>query len=282
MPDLLETFQAFRDERAVSLHATSLETDYRQAENWIRRCPVTNLEEGREAMRWVLTQQPQKARLRVGMYLKSMYRWAASEDVRLLDRNPVANFKFPKRPQSEEEVVVIPRSELPFVMAGLTRKSSRRTPWRHVAEWMHQTGMRTGEAFAVRWSDIRDGQVLVHQNMTLTHGLKDSTKTNRRRWVPLNPVVEGILEEVPNTSDFVFPWNRNAFQSFFADRMQQLLEQGAIARRYRPYDLRHTAISAWLEAGIPIAKVSSWAGNSPEVIWKHYANATQDYQMPTL
>lgn len=282
MPELLETWQAFCEERAVSLHATSLGTDYRQAENWIRRCPVTDLEQGREAMRWLLTQQPQKAALRVGMYVKSLYRWAASEDVGLLQRNPVANFKFPKRPQAEEEVVVIPRSELPFVMAGLTRKSSRRTRWCHVAEWMHQTGMRTGEAFATQWSDIRDGQVLVHQNMTLTHGLKDSTKTNRRRWVPLNSVVKGILEETPRTSEFVFPWNRNAFQSFFAQRMQQLLEQGAISRRYRPYDLRHTAISSWLEAGIPIAKVASWAGNSPEVVWKHYANATQDYQMPTL
>lgn len=282
MPELLEAWCAFRDERAVSLHATSLGSDYRQAENWIRRCPVTDLEQGREAMRWVLTQQPQKAALRVGMYLKSLYRWASSEDVAMLERNPVASFRFPKRPQSDEEVVVIPRTEMPFLMAGLTRKNRRPAKWHLVAEWMHQTGMRTGEAFAVQWSDIRDGQVLVHQNMTLTHGLKDSTKTNRKRWVPLNPLVEGILEETPRTSEFVFPWNRNAFQSFFAQRVQLLVAQGVIRRSYRPYDLRHTAISGWLEAGIPIAKVASWAGNSPEVIWKHYANATQDYQMPTL
>lgn len=282
MPELLDAWTAFRDERAVSLHATSLNSDYRQTEQWLKRCPVTDLEDGRDAMRWVLTQQPQKAALRVGMYLKCLYRWASSEDVALLDRNPVASFRFPKRPQSDEEVVVIPRTEMPFLMAGLTRKNRRPAKWHLVAEWMHQTGMRTGEAFAVQWADIRDGQVLVHQNMTLTHGLKDSTKTNRKRWVPLNPLVEGILEETPRTSDFVFPWNRNAFQSFFAQRVQLLVAQCAISRNYRPYDLRHTAISGWLEAGIPIAKVASWAGNSPEVIWKHYANSTQEYKMPTL
>lgn len=282
MPELLEAWTAFRDERAVSLQATSLASDYNQAEQWIKRCPVTDLSQGREAMRWVLTQQPPKAALRVGMYLKSLYRWAASEDVGLLERNPVSSFKFPKRPQSEDEIVVIPRRELPFLLAGMTRKSLRRARWHLLVEWMLQTGMRTGEAFAVRWEDIHEDHVLVHQNMTLTHGLKASTKTNKRRRVPLNAVSRGILEEAPATSDFVFPWNRNAFKSFFQARVQLLLDQKVISRHYRPYDLRHTALSGWLEAGIPIAKVASWAGNSPVVIMKHYANATQEFEMPTL
>lgn len=282
MPDLLHAWNAYRDERAVTLQPTSLKTDYRQTEEWLKRCPVTELENGREALRWVLTQQPQLSALRVGMYLKALYRWASSEDVALLERNPIASFKFPKRPQSDDEVVVIPRSEMPFLMAGLTRKNKKLAQWQLVAEWMHQTAMRTGEVFAVRWSDIVDEQVRVHQNMTLTHGLKPSTKTNRPRWVPLNAIVRGILEEMPRTSEFVFPWNRYSFQSFFNDRIRLLLSQGVISTAYRPYDLRHTAISGWLEAGIPIAKVSSWAGNSAEVIWKHYANSTQEYEMPTL
>ena len=42
------------------------------------------------------------------------------------------------------------------------------------------------------------------------------------------------------------------------------------------------AISRWLEAGIPVAQAAAWAGNTSEVIWKHYANVTQDYEMPVL
>lgn len=39
----------------------------------------------------------------------------------------------------------------------------------------------------------------------------------------------------------------------------------------RPYDLRHTAITTWLNAGVPIAEVARRAGNSPEVIHRRYA-----------
>lgn len=45
--------------------------------------------------------------------------------------------------------------------------------------------------------------------------------------------------------------------------------------RYRPYDLRHVAISRWLGAGIPVAQAAQWAGNTSEVIWKHYAGTTR-------
>jgi hypothetical protein len=41
-------------------------------------------------------------------------------------------------------------------------------------------------------------------------------------------------------------------------------------------------LSRWIEAGIPVAQVAKWAGNSTEVIFKHYCNVTQDYEMPVL
>jgi integrase len=147
---------------------------------------------------------------------------------------------------------------------------------------MLQTAMRTGEVRAIQWSDIKEDKILVHCNYTLTHGLKNSTKTNKKRLVPLNARTQAILKEQPKTDDYVFPYNRYAFMSFFYDRAKELLEAGLITHRYRPYDLRHTAISRWLEEKIPVAQAAKWAGNSSEVIWKHYVNVTQEYEMPTL
>lgn len=280
--DLNAAWAAFQQERSVTLCATSLSTDYAQVQKWFDRCPIQELDRGREIMSWIWAQEPNKAARRVAMYLKTLYRWAASEDVALVSRNPVASYKFPKKPQGEHEVIVIPRSELPFLFAGLSSKCRKARPWHLVAETMLQTGARTGEVFAAKWDDIKGERLLVHQNMTLTHGLKPSTKTNRKRWVPLNPTMRGILEELPRTSEFLFPWNRQAFQSFFKDRVDKLVGQGVISRAYRPYDLRHTAISGWLEAGIPITQTASWAGNSAQIIWAHYANTTSDYEMPVL
>jgi integrase len=37
-----------------------------------------------------------------------------------------------------------------------------------------------------------------------------------------------------------------------------------------PYDLRHAAVSTWLNAGVPPADVASWAGHSAEVLLKIY------------
>lgn len=147
---------------------------------------------------------------------------------------------------------------------------------------MLQTAMRTGEVRAVRWEDVKDEKLLVHCNYTLTHGLKNSTKTNKKRLVPLNGRTLEILDAMEKNDEYVFPYNRYSFQSYFYDRAKELHAAGLTTHRYRPYDLRHTAISRWIEAGIPVAQVAKWAGNSAEVIWKHYCNTTQEYEMPTL
>lgn len=283
MGPLTAAFARFTAERSVSLCATSIASDYTQAAKWLSRCPVQDLERGRDAMVWVLRQQPPKAALRVGMYLKAFYRWATSEGVGLTPINPVASFRFPKRPQSDEEVIVIPRRELPLVMAALEQVGDIPPRWDLLARFMLQTGLRTGEAFAVRVTDIHGDVLRVHSNLTLTHSLKGSTKTNRKRTVPLNSVARECLSQLkPDPAGFLFPWSRSTFACFFRTRMERLHRQGVITTRFRPYDLRHTAISGWLEAGVPIAQVASWAGNSAQVIWQHYANATDDYEIPVL
>ena len=217
------------------------------------------------------------------MFTRCMYHWAASDDIRLLERDPVASFKVPKYPQRDEEIQIIPRDEIGLIMVALEAKAHhRKQRWALFAEWMLQTGMRTGEVRALHWSEIDGDRIRVHSNYTLTHGLKTSTKTNKPRWVPLNVKAKAIAAELDNNSEFIFPWNRYAFQTYFRSKVDQLYSAGLIKARYRPYDLRHVAISRWLEAGIPVAQVASWAGNTSEVIWRHYANSTKEYEMPVL
>jgi integrase len=133
-----------------------------------------------------------------------------------MDRNPLASFKMPKAPQKDEEIIVIPRNEIGIVLAALAAKRTyRNVNWSWYTEFMLQTAMRTGEVRALRWDDIKENKILVHQNYTLTHGLKNSTKTNRKRWVPLNKKCQELLEKLPKENNFIFPWDRVAFQSYF-------------------------------------------------------------------
>jgi integrase len=38
-----------------------------------------------------------------------------------------------------------------------------------------------------------------------------------------------------------------------------------------PYDLRHAAVSTWLNGGVPWSEVAEWAGHSVEILLKIYA-----------
>jgi len=278
-----ELWNAFLTERSISLCPTSLTSDYRQVTKWLGRCPVQDLQQARQVMIWVLGQKPVLSSRRVAMYTKTMYKWAAQEDVGYLERNPLASFKMPKAPQRDEEIIVIPRNEIGLVLAALEAKLTYRTVnWSAYTEFMLQTAMRTGEVRALRWVDIKDNKILVHQNWTLTHGLKDSTKTNKKRWVPLNGKCQAILDALPRESEYLFPWDRLAFQSYFRKKLQPLHQVGLISHHYRPYDCRHTAISHWIEAGIPVPQVAAWAGNTSEVIFKHYCNTTKEYELPEI
>ena len=280
---LAELWSAFLEERSISLCPTSLTSDYRQVAKWLTRCPIQDIDEARKIMIWVLGEKPILTARRVAMYTKTMYKWASQEDIAYIPRNPLASFKMPKAPQKDEEIVVIPRSEVGLVLAALEAKQTyRHINWSWYTEFMLQTAMRTGEVRALMWNDIKDNKILVHQNWTLTHGLKDSTKTNKKRWVPLNGKCLDILERLPKNNDFLFPWDRLAFQSYFRKKLQPLHQAGLITHLYRPYDCRHTAISRWIEAGIPVPQVAAWAGNTSEVIFKHYCNTTQEYEMPVL
>jgi integrase len=270
-------------ERSISLCATTLCTDYSQVTKWLQRCPIQDITQGRQILIWVLKQKPEKSARRICMFVRSFYKWASSEDIGLLDKNPVLTFKMPKKVQDDNEITVITKEEITLILIALKAKEHHRSvDWSLYAEFMLQTGMRTGEVRALKWSDIDGAKAHVHSNYTLTHGHKNSTKTNKKRWVPLNNKALEVLSELPKVNEYIFPWNRYAFQSYFREKVDQLFEAGLVKQRYRPYDLRHVALSRWLEHGIPVTQVANWAGNTSEVIWKHYANTTQDYIMPTL
>jgi integrase len=280
---LSELWSAFLDERSISLCPTSLTSDYNQVTKWLGRCPIQDLSEARKIMIWVLGEKPVLSSRRVAMYTKTMYKWAAQEDIGYLPRNPLTSFKMPKAPQKDEDIVVIPRDEVGLVLAALAAKRTyTNADWSWYTEFMLQTAMRTGEVRALRWSDIKDNKILVHQNWTLTHGLKDSTKTNKKRWVPLNGKCQDILAQLSQDQEYIFPWDRVAFQSYFRKKLKPLYEVELISHLYRPYDCRHTAISRWIEAGIPVPQVANWAGNTSEIIFKHYCNTTKEYEMPVL
>lgn len=55
-----------------------------------------------------------------------------------------------------------------------------------------------------------------------------------------------------------------------ADALTEREYESPLARR--PYDLRHAAVSLWLNAGVSPTQVADWAGHSVQVLLKVYAS----------
>lgn len=57
-----------------------------------------------------------------------------------------------------------------------------------------------------------------------------------------------------------------------ARRQALTLEEYASPLAKRPYDLRHAAVSLWLNSGVPATQVAEWAGHSVNVLLRVYAS----------
>ena len=66
---------------------------------------------------------------------------------------------------------------------------------------------------------------------------------------------------------------------FHAARREALTEAEAQTPLLgRPYDLRHAAVSTWLNAGVPAAQVAEWAGHSVDVLLRVYVKCIAGQQ----
>ena len=135
-------------------------------------------------------------------------------------------------------------------------------------------------------------------------GLKHRPKGDTRR-VPLHPELVEILlwhlktfgtgaegrlfvartgrAGVPLSPPFHNPVAPNTIYRAFSQARARAFtpEQAASPLARRPYDLRHAAVSTWLNSGVDAPQVAEWAGHSTDVLLRIYAKCIdgQEAQM---
>ena len=72
---------------------------------------------------------------------------------------------------------------------------------------------------------------------------------------------------------FSNPVSSTVYALAWSKARQKALTEAQIASPLakRPYDLRHAAVSLWLNAGVPATQVAEWAGHSVNVLLRVYA-----------
>jgi integrase len=160
-------------------------------------------------------------------------------------------------------------------------------PWRDAAIIVRGTGMRPGEAFALRWENIY---------LNGTGGLVQVTdgKTKAaRRMLPMVPAVYAALksrrEVAGNVEEgWVFPsssreghFNKDTAKD---QHKRALSRVNANAKKnglkelnpFQPYVLRHTALTRLAEAGCDVFTLARIAGHSSITITQRYVHPQAD------
>lgn len=78
---------------------------------------------------------------------------------------------------------------------------------------------------------------------------------------------------IPLPPPYSNPVSSNTYARVWNKAREKALSEAQLASPLarRPYDLRHAAVSLWLNAGVPATQVAEWAGHSVQVLLKVYA-----------
>ncbi|MDU0313173.1 site-specific integrase [Phycicoccus sp. M110.8] len=133
------------------------------------------------------------------------------------------------------------------------------------------TGVRLGELRGLRVRDVVDVPypALVEKRSIPQSGRtsapieRATTKSGRSRLVPLSAPMQPVVAswvEGREPDDLLFPAPEGGYLR--AQNWRRAVHWNETSRGRRPHDLRHTAASLWIAAGIDIKTVSAWLGHS--------------------
>jgi integrase len=166
--------------------------------------------------------------------LSAMFREAVRRE--LVAFNPVSRVKRPKEDNTivrylipDEEVRLfkaLPERLKPIVIAAL------------------HTGMRKGELLNLEWADVDFDQRLI---------LVRNTKSNRKRYIPINDVLLATLKGLGHTVEDIHVFVNKKTGDVYKD-IKKAWKTAMVAAnilKFRFHDLRHTFASLWSRRGSP-------------------------------
>ena len=177
----------------------------------------------------------------------------------------------------------------------------RQVVYKDFVNFLFLTGCRTGEAIGLRWQDINEDCSEINFCRSFCSiskklkPLKNARYGKPSRKFPCGEKLKELLLNLRNSQaenfspkSFVFslngnPINHKTFYLAWTGRKDgrdgvivDLMKQGKIKTYLKPYATRHTFITLQLKVGVTPANVAQLVGNSPEMIYKHYASVDDD------
>ncbi|MBI3865507.1 MAG: tyrosine-type recombinase/integrase [Planctomycetia bacterium] len=198
--------------------------------------------------------------------IKALFSWAETQEI--LIRSPVKGKALPL------ESAIAKRDYLVSAADEETISRNTNSAFNQFFRFCLLTGCRPSEAASIEAADIQEHDGVMSVRL-LEH--KTARKTGKARIIPVMfPEAILILRNAAarNPSGKVFrnkwgkPIQRNAWVATFC----RLAGKGIVSQRFTLYTTRHTFITRALLAGIPIAHVATFVGNTVAVLERHYGH----------
>lgn len=147
------------------------------------------------------------------------------------------------------------------------------------AKFISITGMRKGEALALKWSDI-NSRININTAFSTASGKIETPKTvNSVRTIPLFTEAKEILSNIDHTEDIIF----NQISKWQCSRMFSNYAINFGLNGLTLHVLRHYFATQCLQAGIAEKVTSAWLGHSNSLITKDiYQHINIDFEQEQL
>lgn len=198
--------------------------------------------------------------------------------------NPVAAVRKPSG-RRKRAVIVLSPSTVEAMRADLRREGRLRDA--ALIAVLAYSGVRPGEALALRWGDVRE-RVLRIERATADGAVK-GTKTGTARTVRLLTPLAADLRELrlaegrPSDDALVFPaphgglWRGHDWKNWHR-RVYAPASERAGAAGTRPYDLRHSFCSLLIHEGLSVVEVARQAGHQPSMTLDTYGHVIAELE----
>lgn len=272
---LTEIWAQYSEFKSQFLSASSVR-DFKKIANHINNFPTQSLDQRRLILHYCRENLTADTTRRVITQLNACCEWAAKEG--LISNNPFEG-------QNKWIKGALPRTIHPFTVAERDMilrgfEAARHKHYYPLVRFFFMTGCRTSEAVGLTWGHVSDEYITFDE--AVVEGHRKQTKTGKSRVFPINKILKELLIEIGQATPLNL--DKGTSQPVFTDTAGNLIRPNNFLRRhwqpvvksldipYRPqYNTRHTFITFCLESGVPVAQVAAWVGNSPRVIWEHYA-----------
>lgn len=291
-PNLAELWGKYIEWKRPQCAPSTMKNPYQADSSYLERLTTHDLDRASEIRDQVLQSTPINSAKRFIVALSACCNWAIRSG--LIAENPFhgmsAEIKLPKSERMEDDINPFSIAERDQIIEAFSKNPYYKyyTP---LVEFLFLTGARPSEALALQWKHISDNFRFIsfEQAVTVSEGglaVKQGLKTQEKRKFPCNAKVQAILQRIQSEeskpTDLLFPSPEGKYIDFhnFRNRAWKTILTSLNIRYRKPYQTRHTFITLALENGLDAKDVARLVGNSPEIIYRHYAGNKRELFVP--